>query len=437
MEKKLVLKNKIKQEKIENKYIKYNIRMKYVDIIIIGSGMAGLYSAYKIKNYSPNTSFLVLEKYKKTWIGGRTSNDTFYGTEIVTGAGIGRKSKDKLLYKLVNEFNIHSSEYTVIHQRSSFIKDVDVVDVLDHLKSVYNKSFKNKSLTFKEFASEVLGEEMYKNFVISTGYTDYENEDAFETLYYYGMEDNARPFVALRVPWKKLVYKLYHFIGENNFKFSSKVTKIMKIQNQPCRFLVSTESGSKFVCNKVIIATTIDGLRNLLPNNPIYNDIGGQTFLRLYVKFSKSSIPILMEKIKNLTFLVGPLQRAIPVDPKNGIYMFYNDNENALLLKNHVENNKHNRDLYETLIEKTMGFPENSLHIIALKHYYWPIGTHYYKPLNKELYKTRENFIHIAQNPEKGILVVGEVVSRNQGWTEGALQSVKEVVTKKWVETQC
>ena len=35
--------------------------MKEVDIIIVGSGIAGLYSAYKIKNYSPDTSFLILE----------------------------------------------------------------------------------------------------------------------------------------------------------------------------------------------------------------------------------------------------------------------------------------------------------------------------------------------------------------------------------------
>jgi cation diffusion facilitator CzcD-associated flavoprotein CzcO len=50
---------------------------KYFDIIIIGSGMSGLYSAYNIKNNSPDTSFLVLEKYKKDWIGGRTSNKMF------------------------------------------------------------------------------------------------------------------------------------------------------------------------------------------------------------------------------------------------------------------------------------------------------------------------------------------------------------------------
>jgi monoamine oxidase len=84
-----------------------------------------------------------------------------------------------------------------------------------------------------------------------------------------------------------------------------------------------------------------------------------------------------------------------------------------------------------------LGIYGGSLHIIALKSFYWPIGTHYYKPLNLALYKDRDEFIDIAQHPEKGILVVGEVVSKNQGWTEGALDSVKEVLTKKWVNTLC
>ena len=63
----------------------------YYDIIIIGSGMAGLYSAYNIKEMSHNTSFLILEKHKKEWIGGRASNEMFYGAQVVTGAGVKRK----------------------------------------------------------------------------------------------------------------------------------------------------------------------------------------------------------------------------------------------------------------------------------------------------------------------------------------------------------
>jgi monoamine oxidase len=38
---------------------------KQYDIIIIGSGMAGLYSAYNIQKIAPETTFLILEKHKR------------------------------------------------------------------------------------------------------------------------------------------------------------------------------------------------------------------------------------------------------------------------------------------------------------------------------------------------------------------------------------
>jgi hypothetical protein len=410
--------------------------MNYVDIIIIGSGMSGLYSAYQILKYSPGKSFIILEKYKKNWIGGRTSNDVFYGTEIVTGAGIGRKKKDKLLYNLLHSFKFDTPEYTVNPQKSKLIQSVDINQIMNLLRKKYN-DFKDVKLTFKQFATNILGIEEYKKFIISSGYSDYENEDAFETLYYYGMDDNSCCWKAFSVPWKKLVLKLYNYIGMEHFKFSSKVIKITKIEQQPCKFLIDVENGKKYLCNKVIIGSTIDTIRKLLPQK-IYNDIEGQPFLRLYAKLTKSSIPIMKEYVKGFTFLPGPLQKIIPMDPDNGVYMIaYNDNNNTNSLKKHLQNNRENRELYQTLLEKSLGIPNNSIHIIAIKDYYWPIGTHYYKPLNKELYSSREEFIDKAQHPEKGILVVGEAVSRNQGWTEGALESVKDVVTKKWIDTPC
>jgi hypothetical protein len=411
--------------------------MKYVDIIIIGSGISGLYSAYKIKQFSPDTSFLILEKYKKKWVGGRTSNEMFYGTEIVTGAGIGRKNKDKLLYKLLHNFNLSTPEYIVNPQKSKLIHSVNGNDIMNRLKREY-KNFKDKQLTFKQFATKVLGEKEYKQFIISAGYTDYENEDVFETLYYYGMEDNTSSWRAFHVPWRKLVIKLYNYIGGQHFRFSNKVTKITSIQEEPCKFLIDTEDNIQYKCNKVIIGSTIDTIRKLLPSYPIYNDIEGQPFLRLYAKFTKKSIPVLKEYVKGFTFVPGPLQRIIPMDPDNGVYMIaYNDNNNTIALKNYLENTRDNREMYEMLLEKSLGMPENSMNIIAIKDYYWPIGTHYYKPLNKNLYSSREEFMDKAQHPEKGILVVGEAVSRNQGWTEGALESVNAVLTKKWLKEVC
>jgi len=32
------------------------------------------------------------------------------------------------------------------------------------------------------------------------------------------------------------------------------------------------------------------------------------------------------------------------------------------------------------------------------------------------------------------MLVVGEMISMNQGWTQGALESVKMGLTKKWIQ---
>ena len=409
---------------------------KYVDIIIIGSGMSGLYSAYNIKKASPNTSFLVLEKYKKEWIGGRTSNEIFYGTEIVTGAGIGRKSKDKLFYKLLHNFDFNTPEYIVNPQYSKVIEHIDIKNIIEKLKKDY-KHYKGKQVTFKQFATNILGEKEYKKFLISVGYTDYENEDVFDTLYNYGLDDNYCCWKAFQVPWHKMVLKLYHYIGEKHFKFSNNVVSIHKIGEQPCTFQINIENGTQYLCNKVIVASTIDTIRKLLPM-PIYNNIEGQPFLRLYAKFSKKSIPIMKEYVKGYTIVPGPLQKIIPMDADNGVYMIaYNDNKNTLALKNHLKNTIENKELYEMLLEKSLGIPNDSLHITELKDFYWPIGTHYYKPLNKELYSSRDEFIDKAQHPEKGILVVGEAISRNQGWTEGALESVKAVLTKKWIKTIC
>ena len=50
------------------------------DIIIIGGGISGLYSAYKLKQISPDTTYLILEKNKI--LGGRYHNDIFYNTNL-------------------------------------------------------------------------------------------------------------------------------------------------------------------------------------------------------------------------------------------------------------------------------------------------------------------------------------------------------------------
>ena len=414
----------------------------HFDIIIIGAGMAGLYTAYKLKKKYPKTRFLILEKNKEKYIGGRARNEFFYGSEITVGAGIGRLEKDKLLYNLLRCLKFKIKKFDVTIRYSKLVTQIDINKIMKLLRKEYvkymdintgNNNHGVKHITFKKFAKKILGKELYKKFLISNSYTDYEDEDAEETLYYYGMDDNNGVVKAFHVPWSKLALKLMDFIGKKNIHFSSAVDKINHSQLGSYKFTVSTVNGVSYLSNKIIIATNIEGVKKLLPKYSIYKGINGQPFSRVYGKFSKKSIPIMKEYVKGFTLLPGILQKIFPVNEDKGIYSIaYNDNKNTYALKKYFKNTKHNRNVFCRLLEKALGIKSGSLKLNALRTYYWNIGTHYYKPLDISKYKSRIDFMQKAQRPEHGIYVVGELISRNQGWVEGALESVEAIFDKKF-----
>lgn len=407
----------------------------FYDIIIVGAGLSGLYSAYNIKKMDPSKKFLILESNKKQYIGGRVGNEDFYGSSIVVGAGVGRKDTDKLLIKLLNELDIDFKPFKVLMNYSSLISNpINVKNCLAVLRQQYKNMTNPPPLTFKQFAKQFLGNKNYERFIISAGYRDYEEEDVYEVLYHYQMDDNAPGWTALDIHWSDLIDSLCNKIGYQNIKTSNKVEKITKLNLNPCLFEIITDKGIKYHSNKVIVATRISTVQKLLPSFPIYNKIHGQPFLYVYAKFTKKSSEIMKQYVPYYTIVPGPLQKMIPFDASKGIYMIaYSDNKNATFLNNYVENIEVNRQFFERSVEKSLAIQPNSLKIISIKHFYWPIGTHYYEPLDKNQFKSREEFIYEAQHPEKCLLVVGEAVSRRQGWTEGALESVHAVLNKRWI----
>jgi hypothetical protein len=115
------------------------------------------------------------------------------------------------------------------------------------------------------------------------------------------------------------------------------------------------------------------------------------------------------------------------MNPDKGVYMIaYSDNKSATNLKPYLTDTSKNRRLFADLVEKSLGLPPQSLHIVGLKEFYWPIGTHYFEPLQDV--DSRKEFLEKVQHPMPGMLVVGEAVSTYQGWVEGALESVQAVL---------
>lgn len=400
------------------------------DTIIIGGGISGLYAAYKILKSKPTTKILILERNRPGYLGGRTGNAEFHGTSVVTGAGIGRKKKDKLLLRLLRELEIPIHEFTTGPSYSQTLGDTcDVKTIFLKLKSSYSAT-SHSGMTFKQYATSIIGKEAYHHFIMCAGYTDYENESAHDTLFHYGFEDNYEKWKAFTVPWGALIKKLAAYVGEKNIKQSQNVLEIVKTYNS---FTIKTKTAS-FESNAVIVATTINPAKTMLSGlitnaqAKLYEQIHSQPFLRIYGKFSKESIRIMKMAAPQLIIVPGPLHKIIPMDPDKGVYMIaYTDNAPATMLHEYEKNNKTNRDILCRLLERSLGLPKETLELEDISEYYWKEGTHYYAPLKTN--KTRDEFIKAVQHPLPNVLVVGEMVSKNQGWVEGALESVERVIS--------
>ena len=397
----------------------------HYDLIIVGAGISGLYSAYRFKQLYPHKSVLILEK--SNYIGGRMGLRSFYGVNVTIGAGVGRLKKDYLLEKLLRDLDITYGINPVSKHFAPTVKNpISITKAVKILRDKY-KSYKNPpSVTFKEFARKILGEDLYKDFVISAEYGDYENEDVHDSLYYYGFEDNDAGWKSMSINWNELLEKLIANIGRSHICINSEVNSVSCDDNQ---YSVQTKKNH-YTCDKIIIASTVDTVRKLVPKHPIYRQIHGQPFLRVYGKFAKESSQILNEHLNGKQTIVPlPLRRIIPMNPSKGVYMIaYTDNAPALCLSKRVENTEKNRDYWCRLLEKSLEMEHGSLKLTSILDFYWKIGTHYYEPLDKDDFKTRKDFVKQAQRPMEGMFIVGEMISFNQGWSEGALESVETII---------
>ena len=425
------------------------------DTIIIGGGIAGLYAAYKLHK-AGNNSFLILEKTTAEEKGGRMGSRPFHGVPVAIGAGVGRKRKDKLLAKLLHELGVaytegkHTTAYSPV-----FGEPCDVKAMFLELKHAFlqEPGDKHKNKTFRQFAEPLMGKSAYAHFVQCSGYTDYENESVESTLLHYGFNDNYENWTAMYIPWNDVLAKILDKIGRHRIRYNQSVvsvhpesldvgcTKFSGYRLESHRRIeivadctmatgqVRVKTPNKtYECRNVIIATTASTVRQLLPKHEIYNHIQGQPFLRIYGKFDAASAAIMREKMPTTMVVPGDLHKLIPIHPEKGVDMIaYTDNAGATAILPYSKNTAANRRILATRIEQALGLANGSLVLDDMVSFFWKEGTHYYSPGHKKIEPERETFIRMAQFPCPHVFVVGEMVAWNQGWVEGALESVDAI----------
>jgi hypothetical protein len=205
-------------------------------------------------------------------------------------------------------------------------------------------------------------------------------------------------------------------------------------------------SRNEFRGRKVLIATTIGPARELVSNFmlgqglrvPVHlSGVSAQSFLRIYGYFTGTNFEVMQKYCQHTQVVPGGYHRVIPMGSgdggKSGVYMIvYTDNQAADNLEHLRTNTPTNRQQLATGLKTALGIPTDTiLEITEILGYYWREGTHYYTPLNHRKFGTRDEFLAKVQRPmgtQGGLFLVGEAFSRQQGWTEGALESVDAVL---------
>lgn len=404
-----------------------------MEVIIIGGGIAGLNTAYKLIQKNPKMQITILEKYN--YIGGRIN--TFVSKYMKIEAGAGRfNNKNKLLMNLLRDFGllgkiikIGSDSKVVDINRPGLLQDSHILTILNKL--VNDVKYTENELINMEFSEymkiKVTNEEMkylYDFFGYTSEITEMNAYITIEILKTYFMKDVD--FYALKGGLSQLTNNMVDYLRKNNVKIlkNREVINIEKCEN---KYEIEVEGiTKKYKCDVCVCAVTknvIERFNIFKTIFPLLKLIKLKPLCRIYMRFSDVKW---MKDIPRLT-INNPLRYIIPINKERGIIMIsYTDNYYAEYWKKLNEERglrgviKRHKELIKEGLNIEMPHP------LETKMFYWEYGVAFYgKGFNS---KTITKKIMVPFKGEK-LYICGENYSeKDTAWIEGALESSEYIV---------
>jgi len=383
------------------------------DIVIIGAGLAGLTVAKSL--VEQGLTVILLERYPT--VGGRVSTFREHGLQYEIGAG-------RIFYKhtrvmdLIKKYKLHT--YPIHSTITPFLDLFKPISSLLHNLPV--------STLAKNTISDLVPMEYESIFKHYPYWAEINMLRADLALPLFQpnapMGEFVKPYLGVKEGIDAITTHLYEDAAKAGVSVLTRY-RVHDIKRKGELFEITGMCGKKieetaftYTAKRVIIATCRCSLSNfhVLKNAPVLQQVATSPLCRIYAVYPYYKGKVWFHDLKK-TVNDGPLRYIIPINPETGLIMIsYTDGEDTKVwakLDDDALSSKIHEEVCKAFPKKQIPKPT------FLKKHYWPSGCSYWLPGDYNVDKA----IREAHNPSPNLFIVGESISSQQTWMEGALES--------------
>jgi len=456
------------------------------DVVIVGAGIAGLYSAYRLLQSNPSLRLLIVEK--SSLLGGRV-----HSIQDASGRwqelGAYRISPDihpqflnlahELGYRFPQDFEYLDQEKKQYALRQPYRKghtnlsqQIDnydlpwydrwilklfgesVFSIIVHsskwVRSIAPKKVLQK-YSLADAMKHLLGfsDEMIRFIDDAIGYYTLNNLNAWDALQESVVMGPPRGFYRFKPGLTAIIHRLADFIVSHpnaKIQLNTQLTQLSKInaeyyelstrsieQKAQSNWFCGTQTeqensfpGMQIQAKCVILAVPQVSLQILFPQFPMWNTVTSNALMRLFVGFPTRWFPW-----RNNTFVMSssPIRQFFPINLSSNIMEIYADNDVALFWHKHVQQDTIKeaiqRELQKVFVDYSVPLPSFVITDFC------PHASHSWKA-KVDSQSMSKRIRHPF--PEENIWVVGEAFApKFQGWLSGSLISV-DLFIREWTK---
>ena len=432
------------------------------DLVIIGGGLAGLYTLYKLSKKYDHLKILLLESGQR--YGGRiySYKETIDGETYIMDLGAGRLGHHQpLINDLINELGLKSRIVDIPNTKtyievSENDKAYDKTHFKDYIMNKLTKFFFSPLITklgkavlqkyylnelIKKYVSVSFSQKVASVFEYSSDLNEFNAYDAIE--YFKHDYNNETKFFTLNGGLEQIIEHLIIAIKKTKSYKSKNITllnlsNVENITNKNSNNLFKIEVTNYriakiyYIYSKYVVCAvpkkTLEKLELFKPILRDLNSINSINLLRIYEIYNKTNGETWFKNVGK-TITNSQVQFVIPINPNNGLIMSsYSDCANAnywnlLLTKKGLEfvKAKLNTKLNQIFSIYNISIPQSKY----IKMYFWDAGV--------ACWKKNVDSDHVSSkllNPYSNIFIIGENYSKYQAWCEGALMTSENCITK-------